>query len=166
MNSSRFGWTTIVILVAMGFPCLAFAEESGSDEVAQVLATLESWNEGWRTRDAALAVSDYSDDVDWTNAFGDRFQGKEELEAGLNFIFGLDFVMAGSSGGNEYQDVTFLAPDIALLRSKLIRAGQETGTGERMKDRHVNHLRVLQKRGGRWRIVSHMISQAKEKGSP
>ncbi len=33
-----------------------------------VLATLDSWNEGWRVRDAALAVADYADDTDWTNA--------------------------------------------------------------------------------------------------
>jgi len=95
----------------------------------------------------------------------DRFRGREELRQGLEFIFGLDFVMAGDSGAEEYEDVTFVTPDVALLRSKLVRAGQETGTGETMADRHINHLRVLQKREGRWVIVSHLISQAKEKGS-
>lgn len=73
--------------------------------------------------------------------------------------------MAGDSGGNEYEDVTFLAPDIALIRSELVRVGQKTDSGETMHDRYVNHLRVLQKRDGQWVIVSHLISQAKEKGS-
>jgi uncharacterized protein (TIGR02246 family) len=141
------------------------AVDMSQEERDAVLQTLDSWEEGWRTKDAALAARDYADDCDWTNAFGDRFQGKEALEDGLAFIFGLDFVMAGESEGNVIEDVAFLTPEVALVRSKLLRVGQETGTGEVMADRHVNHLRVLQKRDGRWVIVSHLISQAKEKGS-
>lgn len=141
-------------------------EVAASDEERlAVLATLESWNEGWLLKDAELAVADYSEDVDWTNAFGARFQGKEALREGLEFIFSLDFVMAGDSQSNEYEDVTFLAPEIALIRSELVRVGQETDSGETMRDRHINHLRVLQKRDGQWVIVSHLISQAKERGS-
>ena len=143
----------------------ATREVADRDAHDAVLATLDSWNSGWRTRDAALAVEDYAEDADWTNAFGDRFQGRDELRAGLEFIFSLDFVMAGDSEGNDYEDITFLSDDIALLRSRLSRIGQMTDTGEFMNDRPVNHLRVLQKRGGRWVIVSHLISQAKEKGS-
>jgi hypothetical protein len=71
--------------------------------------------------------------------------------------------MAGGSGRNEYADVRFLSPDIALVRSKLIRAGQQTSNGEVMADRHIDHLRVVERRDGRWQIVSHLISQANEK---
>ena len=81
----------------------------------------------------------------------------------LAYIFSLDFVMAGDSAGNEYNDVTFLSPNVAIVRSKLVRSGQQTSTGESMPDRHNNHLRVYQKHDGRWLIVSHLISEAKEK---
>ena len=134
-----------------------------AEDTAAVRKALESWEKGWAQADAALAVQDYAKDTDWTNAFGDRFQGRDALQAGLEFIFGLDFVMAGDSAGNEYADVTFLTPDVALLRSKLVRVGQQRSDGERMPDRHIHHLRVLQRREGEWKIVSHMISQAKEK---
>ena len=110
-------------------------------------------------------LPDYAADADWTNAFGDRFQGRAELERGLAFIFGLDFVMAGQSQENEVQEVSFLSDDVAIIRSRLVRTGQKTDSGEVMRDREINHLRVLQKRGGRWLVVSHLISQAKEKGS-
>ena len=159
----------LCLLVVIGMAGVVFsagAEAPMTEEERQaVLKTLDSWNEGWRTRDAAMAVEDYADDCDWTNAFGDRFRGKEQLKEGLTFIFGLDFVMAGESEENAFEDVTFLSPEVALIRSKLVRVGQETGTGEPMADRHINQLRVLQKREGRWFIVSHLISQAKEKGS-
>ncbi len=151
---------TALALISL-FPSLVLSQ-TDADRTA-VLETLDSWNQGWVERNAALAVQDYSEDVDWTNAFGDRFQGRDALRKGLEFIFSLDFVMAGDSGGNEFADVSFLTPDIALLRSKLIRLEQQTSGGEVMPDRHIHHLRVLQRRDGKWQIVSHLISQAKEK---
>jgi len=128
-----------------------------------ILKTFDSWNRGWAEADAELAVQDYAENVDWTNAFGKRFEGKGALREGLTYIFSLVFVMAGDSAGNEYNDVTFLSPNVAMVRSKLVRSGQQTSTGEPMPDRHINHLRVYQKRDGRWLIVSHLISQAKER---
>lgn len=127
------------------------------------LAVLESWNAGWAERDAELAVQDYADDIDWTNAFGDRHQGKDALLEALTFIFGLDFVMAGESEGNEYQEVRFLSEDIALIRSKLTRTGQQFRSGEVRPDRVIDHLRVLERRNGEWVIVSHLISQAEQR---
>ena len=138
------------------------AAQSDADEKA-ILETFNSWGQGWSEADAALAVKDYADDTDWTNAFGDRFEGKAALQKGLEYIFSLGFVMAGDSAGNEYTDVRFLGKDVAIVRSKLVRSGQRTSTGDVMPDRHINHLRVYEKREGRWLIVSHMISQAQEK---
>ncbi len=138
------------------------AAQSDADEKA-ILETFNSWNQGWVESDAALAVKDYADDTDWTNAFGDRLQGKVALREGLEYIFSLGFVMAGDSAENEYADVRFLGEDVAIVRSKLVRTGQRTSTGEAMPDRHINHLRVYEKRAGRWLIVSHLISQAQEK---
>lgn len=159
------GWITVLgtIVLTVGSPFQLEATETSETERDAVLATLDSWNRGWAERNAELAVQDYSEDIDWTNAFGDRFQSRGELKKGLEFIFGLDFVMAGDSRGNEFEDVTFLSPDTALLRSKLVRAGQQTSIGEAMSDRHIHHLRVLQKREGSWLIVSHLISQARDK---
>ena len=153
--------TISILLVAFVASCAS----ARPDEVdrAEVLATLDSWNRGWAEADASVAVEDYSVDADWTNAFGDRFQSREALREGLEFIFGLGFVMAGTSSENEFSDVTFLAPDVALLRSKLVRTGQEMSNGSRMGDRHIHHRRVLEHRDGKWQIVSHLMSQAQEK---
>jgi uncharacterized protein (TIGR02246 family) len=152
---------SVLLFVVLFIPNTA-RSQTDADSVA-VLKILESWNQGWAQTDAGLAVQDYAIDADWTNAFGDRFQGRDALKKGLEFIFGLDFVMAGDSGGNEFEDVTFLTPDVALLRSKLVRAGQKTSTGKAMPDRHIHHLRVLQRREEKWQIVSHLVSQAHEK---
>ncbi|MHA7871526.1 MAG: YybH family protein, partial [Hyphococcus sp.] len=113
------------MICCLAFWALAMAPANAQTDADKdaILATLSSWNEGWAQADASLAVQDYAEDVDWTNAFGDRFQGRDDLRQGLEFIFSLGFVMAGHTGGNEYADITFLSPDIALLRSKLVRKG-------------------------------------------
>jgi hypothetical protein len=128
----------------------ANAPASEVDE-ALILETLESWEQGWAHQNA--------EDADWTNAFGDRFQSKEEFQKGLEFIFSLDFVMAGESDGHQFDDIKFLSSDVAVVRSKLVRVNQLTSSDQLMPDRHINHLRVYERRSGQWLIVSHMISQ-------
>lgn len=155
---SRFVILTAALLMFSGS---AYCQ-SAADSLA-VLKTIESWNSGWSEGNATLAVADYAENADWTNAFGDRVVSRDSLRSTLEFIFGLDFVMAGDSGDNEYEDVTFLSPDIALIRSKLVRTGQRTGAGTVMPDRNIHHLRVVQKLNGRWQIISHLISQAQPK---
>ncbi len=152
-------YTLLLITVLVAYP----ARSQTEPDSAAVLNTLDSWNRGWAEKNADLAVQDYAEDADWTNAFGDRFQGREALRKGLKYIFSLAFVMAGDSGGSEFADVTVLQPDVVLIRSKLVRVGQQTSDGKRMPDRHINHLRVLHHRDGEWQIVSHLISQAHEK---
>lgn len=150
----------LIVFLLLAASCAA---TPGDAERDAVVATLDSWNQGWAEEDVELAIADYAEDCDWTNAFGDRFQGKQELREGLTFIFGLPFVMAGDSAVNEYEDVRFLSSNVALLRSQLVRAGQRNSDGAPMPDRHIHHLRVLERRDGRWWIVSHLISQAQVK---
>ena len=150
-----------MLLAVILWPMDGLAQSDADREA--ILNTFDSWNQGWAQVDADLAVQDYAEDTDWTNAFGDRYQGREELRDGLAYVFNLGFVMAGTSAENEFTDIEFLSSDIAIVRSKLIRTGQRTSEGELMPDRHINHLRVYQQRDGRWLIVSHMISQAQEK---
>ena len=151
----------LILGLIMLIPVYALADAE-TDKQA-ILATFDAWNEGWQQRDVVRALTHYADDVDWTNAFGDRYQSRAELEQGLSFIFGLDFVMAGSSETNAYTDIRFLSDAIAVVRSKLIRSNQETSEGVVMPARRINHLRVFEKRDGQWLIVSHLIAQEQDK---
>jgi len=158
-------FSLVLVIVFSAITACASADQSTAVERRAVLKALDSWKQGWKKKDATLAVADYAEDADWTNAFGDRFKNRADLLKGLEFIFNLDFVMAGNSSDDGYQEVTFLTNNVALVRSQVLRKGQLTGTGQTMRDREINHLRVLHKNDGRWLIVSHLISQAKEKGS-
>lgn len=155
----------IVLLVGLALGCNSNTEEAKMDkgiESEKIIRTIDNWNEGWDKKDVELAISDYSEDTDWTNAFGDRMQSKSELRALLKEIFAMDFVMEGI---DDYQndDVQFLTDNIALLRSTNIRTGQKWSDGTVMNDRYIHHLRVYQKINNEWKITDHMISQAQEK---
>ncbi|WP_299246787.1 SgcJ/EcaC family oxidoreductase [uncultured Aquimarina sp.] len=155
----------IVLLIGFALGCNSNKEELKIDkgiESERVIRTIDNWNEGWDKKDVELAISDYSEDTDWTNAFGDRMKSKSELRELLKEIFAMDFVMEGT---DNYQndDVQFLTDDIALLRSTNIRAGQKWSDGTLMNDRYIHHLRVYQKINNEWKITDHMISQSQEK---
>ncbi|MDC6387831.1 hypothetical protein PP182_04020 [Maribacter sp. PR1] len=133
-----------------------------NNDIEMIKQNIIDYDTGWDSKDINRVLAGYSKGIDWTNAFGDRVQGKEELKSLLEIIFSLDFVM---SGKNNYQtpDITFLNEDIALARSTNIRTGQKWPDGSPMKDRIINHLRVYKKIEGNWLCMSHMISQAHEK---
>lgn len=126
---------------------------------AAINQSIQEWDEAWGTKNLDLAVKHYSNETDWTNAFGARVQSKIELKKLLQFIFNMDFVMAGENnyGKNE---ITFINDNIATVRSQNIRKNQKWADGSKMDDRYINHLRVYQKINGNWLITNHMISQA------
>jgi uncharacterized protein (TIGR02246 family) len=99
----------------------------GPDRVA-VEVVIETWNEGWRTKDPDLAAQGYSADADWINAFGMRERGREAIAARLKEVFGLPFVM-GAQGRVVAQEIHFIAPAIAVVITQVEREGQNSPSG-------------------------------------
>ncbi|WP_422862072.1 YybH family protein [Flagellimonas sp. W118] len=157
--------TTTLFMIALVFGCKSEKKEIEIDsdtDSKEILKTIDNWNEGWDAKDVELAIKDYSENTDWTNAFGDRMQSKSELRQLLTKIFAMDFVMNGEDSYVN-DDVQFLTDNIAILRSTNVRTGQKWSDGTLMNDRYINHLRVYEKSNNEWKIISHMISQAQEK---
>ena len=139
-------------------------KSSQEQDKQDILKTIEDWDSAWGTKDVDLAIKDYSKETDWTNAFGDRVQGKAKLKQLLQTIFAMDFVMTGENNYGE-SEIDFADSNTAIVRSQNIRKNQTWPNGTKMADRYVNHLRVYQKIDGSWKIISHMISQAHQKGN-
>jgi uncharacterized protein (TIGR02246 family) len=134
--------------------------ESTEDRKA-IETAYDNWYTAWEKKDYKLAAQDYSDDAIWVNAFGMRRVGREEIEKTLKEVFAMDFVMAGESKTVE-KTVKFIKPDVALVTSLIEREGQEMPSGEKMNTRKTSHLRVFVKSNGKWQIVSHLISDARD----
>ncbi|MEL7269824.1 MAG: hypothetical protein AAGL34_09630 [Bacteroidota bacterium] len=129
-----------------------------SEDKKKILQAIENGLLGWEQKNVELATKDYAEKTDWTNAFGDRYQSREELKEFFGFLFKLSTVMAGKTEHINH-DITFLSSDIALVRSKSKRVGQKLEDGTPHGDRNITHLRVFEKQDGTWRIVSHLIAQ-------
>jgi len=112
-----------------------------------------------------LAAADYSEDADWTNAVGMYRKGRADIEAQLAYVFSLPFVMTGR-GQTIKQPIRIPARDVALVSTRVERTGQLTPSGEPLGIRHTSHLRVFVKSGGKWKIVSHLISDARDPERP
>ena len=167
MNRQRIASLALVTLLsAMGFmPEWAVAADSTEADTQAITAAIERWNEGWRTKDAKLAASAYSDDADWTNAFGFHERGREAITSHLHQVFKLPYVMAATSR-IAGQEIRFLSDDVAIVRTRVERTGQATPDGRPLGPRSTHHLRVFAKHGDQWVIVSHLISDARDVGAP
>lgn len=155
--------TTVIFVSTILFLFASCNKESNlvnhASDIKEIKQVIDDSDNGWDTKNLNLVLQGYSDDIDWTNAFGARVQGKDELRKLLDTIFSYDFVMAGK---NNYQepDITFPNEEIALARSTNIRTGQKWPDGQPMGDRIINHLRVFKNVDGKWICINHMISQA------
>ena len=134
--------------------------ESAEDKKA-IETAYQNWYTAWETKDYKLAAQDYSNDAFWVNAFGMKRTGRAEIENTLKEVFAMDFVMSGKSKTVE-KTVRFIKPDVALVESRVEREGQEMKSGEKLETRKTSHLRVFAKSNGKWQIVSHLISDARD----
>ena len=151
------------VFIAMALLSAVSVAQDTTTKRDQVLIeqSIENWNKAWQTKDAKLAAQDYSDEADWTNAFGMKRKGRAEIEKILAEVFSLPFVMAGQSKTAE-QSVKFIKPDVALVVTRVERSGQRNPSGEELGTRQTSHLRVFVKSEGRWKIISHLISDARD----
>ena len=140
------------------------SELTGQDS-ATIERVVENWNQAWRTRDARLGASDYSDDADWMNAFGQKAKSRAEVQQVLERVFSLPLVMNGHSRVVE-QSIGRLSREVAVVWTKVGRTGQLTPSGESLGTRHTTHCRVLTKLDVSWKIVAHLISDARSTDQP
>jgi uncharacterized protein (TIGR02246 family) len=156
-----FVMLVVVLWSAGGFA----ADDLPARDRAAILAAVEDWDVAWKTRDAALAARNYAPDAEWTNAFGMSRRGEVEIRKLLDEVFALPFVMSGESKTVD-QVLRILKPDVVLVVTRVERVGQRSPSGGEVGTRRTTHHRVFQKRGGRWQIVSHLISDARDTQQP
>jgi uncharacterized protein (TIGR02246 family) len=154
------GFLTLLTSLSPGL-----AGELAEEDQAEIMQAVHRWEKAWVDKDPSLAAQDYSDDADWTNAFGMRRIGRAKIQLVLEHVFGLPFVMAGSTE-YEYHDFNYIEPTAVLVRSRAIRTNQKLPDGKTERPRKTNHLRVFAKRGDRWVIISHLISDERTPGKP
>ncbi len=146
------------------FPLLTITFSSMAQVISEndstlIVQKIEDWNTAWSTKDAALAAKWYSDDAEFTNAFGFSMVGKEAINEYLTEVFKMDFVMAGVSEQTSLK-LKYIAENTVLVVSTISRKGQKLNNDEELGPRRTTHHRLFKKEGD-WRIVAHLISDAR-----
>ena len=151
----------LVVTVLSGIQLIS-AQELSKKESTQLALMIEDWNRAWMDKDHVLACRWYSQDTRFTNAFGDKRKGQNEVEALLKEVFALPFVMSGQSETTENQ-YQVLDDRNVIVHSAVIRKGQKMPDGSMIPDRQTSHMRVFQRGKSGWEIKAHLISDARNK---
>lgn len=139
-----------------------FGEAASPEDAEDVADVMRRLGDGWGSGDSDAVAAVYSDDAEWTNAFGVVVRGADELTDFLGWMFSQDSDTTSAAESMSYQPLSlrYAGDDAAIVHgvTRSTRAGARSGEGER----RVHNTYVLAKVEGEWRIVHHMIMDARE----
>jgi uncharacterized protein (TIGR02246 family) len=157
----RSGWLT---LAAVLLTSLAWSQSRGkSEDESAIKALVESQNRVLGQGLGNLADV-FAADIDWTNAWGRRLHGLEELSRFWEQARHDQNYLAGKITPESVKtDVRFVRPDVAVVHSYNERVGQiDSTTGKVIPTRKVHLQIVVSKEDGKWLIQSELIMDEKQ----
>ncbi|SFZ90948.1 conserved hypothetical protein [Flaviramulus basaltis] len=125
----------------------------------EIVQKIDDWNKAWKIKDSSLAAKWYSNDADFTNAFGFSMIGKSAIEKYLSRVFKMNFVMAGDSEQTSLK-LKHISENSILVISTVSRVGQKLSNDSELGSRQTTHHRLFRKNSG-WEIIAHLISDAR-----
>ncbi|HJY08320.1 MAG TPA: SgcJ/EcaC family oxidoreductase [Bryobacteraceae bacterium] len=111
-------------------------------------ALLVAHTEKWNLHDIDAWAEILHDDADWVHWGGGYWRGKDEIKAGTKEIH-RTYYRASRMTPQRVEDLTFLAPDIALAHVRSELTGDERAPGETFQYRK---SALFTRKAGSWRI--------------
>ena len=165
MTQQKFNMRLLIILLLILISAVDSIGQSLKKKDSIIIASMiEDWNTAWKSKDHELASKWYSHDARFTNAFGDKKYGRQEINELLKTVFALPFVMSGDSETSE-QNFQPAGKNLVLVHTLVSRKGQKMPDGSALAERKTTHLRIFKRNNGSWEIISHLISDARNKQS-
>jgi uncharacterized protein (TIGR02246 family) len=128
------------------------------DETAAIEELLTRVGQGYATLDAGLVASAYSDHADWTNAFGQYREGRDQIREYLTGVFQTEGFRAGQQAGAPEVSVRPIRPGVVVVRLRSERLEQRTlESGRVIPRRRIHQMMVLVKEDGRWLIEAELV---------
>ncbi|SHK01833.1 Cif family virulence factor [Pseudozobellia thermophila] len=148
----------LILIIVIGSHS-GFSQNTSELESLKIASKIDDWNKAWEIKDAELACKWYSENADFTNAFGFNRIGKSEIQKYLTEVFGLDFVMAGNT---EQTSIKFkkISNNAILVITTVERRGQKSSDNKDLGIRRTSHYRLFEKTND-WFIKAHLISDAR-----
>ncbi|QIE58749.1 hypothetical protein G5B37_03985 [Rasiella rasia] len=148
----------LTLTLVLGMQSVVSQNISESDSL-QIVNKIADWNRAWKIKDAELACKWYSENADFTNAFGFNRIGQLEIQKYLTEVFGFDFVMAGNTEQTSLK-LKKISEKAILAITTVERKGQKTADNKNLEPRRTTHYRLFEK-NEQWKITAHLISDAR-----
>ncbi|GBF22504.1 MULTISPECIES: YybH family protein [Arenibacter] len=147
-----------IILIVLSIQVTNSQEVTIADSL-EIVNKINDWNKAWKTKDVALACKWYSENADFTNAFGFNRIGKSDIQTYLGEVFGFDFVMEGNTEQTSLK-LRRISDKAILAITAVERTGQKTVGNKSLGTRNTTHYRLFEKTD-QWKITAHLISDAR-----
>lgn len=125
-------------------------------EKAAIGKVLEKVGRAFGMMDASIIADCYTEDADWTNAFGTTLHGRDNIIEYLEDLFADERFVQGKMVGEPQGAIRLLKDDVAVAKTYVEREGQGTTDGGEIDTRRNHSLKVLIKKDGQWLIVSEI----------
>lgn len=118
---------------------------------------IQEFLRAWRSQDAQAVAAMHTQDVEWINAFGRAFRGREDLQKFLETVLFPNFsAEQWEQGMASYEPVSrHYLGNIVVINSQL---RSSPGSAVQGNQRRVSLNFVLVKEAGRWEIAQQIIS--------
>ena len=127
---------------------------AGSDE-AEVRQLVKAFDAAATTHDPVKYAAMFAEDADWENAFGDRREGRKEIQDGMVAV-----MKTFTTAQETITDVKVrcLGPQLALVDIYQTITGQKTPKGVEIPTRHIRMTQLHEKKNGAWLIRVHRVT--------
>lgn len=134
-----------------------FGQPVSATEEQELDAFMSEFLQAWRTRDAQALAALHAPDVEWINAFGRTFRGRENLEHFLAHVLFPNFSPEEWQAAiDSYRPISrhFLG-EVVVINSQL---HSSPGSAMEGSQRRTSLNFVLIKQAGQWQIAQQVIS--------
>lgn len=123
---------------------------------------MEQFYKGFSEKDAEMLDGLYTDDADWTNAFGHEETGNDAIIKYLQGLFADSSFAAGKIISPPDITVLPINEDAVMVKTFVKIKGQETVKGKVLPVRHNYSMKVLARQpDGAWLIMADMYMDAR-----
>jgi uncharacterized protein (TIGR02246 family) len=153
------GWAAV--------PIFAWAQNSpkGTDaDTAAIKNTFADFDRSFSRHDAHAAAMAYSEDVEFTNMFGDYFHGRKAVEQ--KFVELFTGTLKDVNRTDTIRNIRFYAPGIALVDADTLMTGARRTDGSLRPPRKGLMIAVMTKQNGLWRISNFHEAEFPPRAAP
>lgn len=134
------------------------AQPKLSSDEREVRAVVAKLADTVHDQTAAARDALFADDAQIINAFGNRAQGRKQIDDFWNSMFSTRMFRTATNQEKSL-DVRFLSKSFALVDRFYIFSGQRTPTsGRELPPRNIHMTLVLRKNAGTWRIIYYSVA--------